>query len=132
MARPVLQRAGFEGELLDTMLGVCWVECYHPQSDRHYSDAVGDLGITSEKWGPSIGLAQIRSLRDPEAWPFPDSLRIAEECLDPDYNAYAAFELHKRYGLTIWSAYKNGSYTGHVGEDFELFTGHPDADKWNQ
>src|SRR3546814_11985548 len=58
LARPLLETARFSGAALDTALGVAFAE------SGGYVDAVGDLALVDAKWGPSIGLVQIRSLRD--------------------------------------------------------------------
>ena len=43
------------------------------------SDAVGDVSLVNDKWGPSIGLFQIRSLRHPEDYGAVDRLRVASD-----------------------------------------------------
>jgi len=129
----------FTGADLDIALGVAFIEGAGPQATKAlgrraaYLDAVGDLGIVSDKWGPSLTVWQIRTLRHPADYPFPDSLRVAADLWADklDHAAHVAFELRKRYGWGIWSAYKSGSYLPHAGLDFELVTGWPDADKWN-
>jgi hypothetical protein len=136
MAKPVLQRAGFEGELLDKMLGITWVECWHPVLRQHFYDAVGDLSLISDKWGPSVGFAQIRTLRHPENYPYPDTLRIAANLHDnPDVCARAARAIAGPNGeyLYKWSPYRDQTqaYRDHIGVDFELISGHPLASLWD-
>lgn len=97
-----------------------------------YSDAVGDLGLVNAEWGPSIGLFQIRSLRDPSSGNLADTLRVASKLEDPVYNAHAAFVISKQgTDWTPWSTFKNGAYLPHKGKDFEIKTGHVDAGRWN-
>src|SRR3546814_16651200 len=84
LARPLLETARFSGATLDTALGVAFAE------SGGYVDAVGDLALIDAKWGPSIGLFQIRSLRDPDGWGPLDRVRRASELRDPPYNAKAA------------------------------------------
>jgi hypothetical protein len=119
--------------LLNIMLGVEWIECYDPITRLHYSDAVGDVGLISDIWGPSIGTAQIRALRDPTSGNAADRWRVASKLQDPLYNAQAARAIVGPSGenLRLWSAYKNGSYLAHVGQDFVLHTGHFRAHLWN-
>lgn len=125
MAREVFTQAGFAGELLDVALGVSWAE------SEGYSDAVGDITLISEKWGPSIGLFQIRSLRHPEQFAgIPDELRVAEELRDPHYNAAAALALVTWRSWDLWTVYRTGAYLPHVGKDYQIRTGHPRADQW--
>jgi hypothetical protein len=138
MASTVLKAAGFQGEALATALGVSFVECDGPAATKAkgrlagYGDAVGDLTLINGKWGPSLSLFQIRTLRHPGEYSYPDTLRIAELVRFPDKNAVAAFAISKRgTDWTPWSAYKSGAYLEYVGKDFEIVTGHPRAELWN-
>jgi hypothetical protein len=124
-AKPVLQQAGFAGGALDVALGVSWAE------SEGYSDAVGDYlqlqdPAVSAKWGPSIGLFQIRSLRDPNAWGVLDRWRVRDLLLDPLYNARAAYAISlSGTDWHLWTTYRTGSYLSHAGDDYEIRTGHP-------
>lgn len=150
MARDLLVQGGFEPgkvpivtprgtfPLLDVMLGVTFVENRGKGADgvwRNYWDAVGDLALVDEKWGPSIGVFQIRSLRDPTLGNAADRLRVAEKLRDPLYNTQAARVIVGPDGewLHYWSPFKNNTtaYLDHIGVDYELVAGHPNADKWN-
>jgi hypothetical protein len=74
--------------------------------------AVGDVHLVSEKWGPSIGLWQIRSLK-----PQYDTglARDASRLKNPAFNANS-MRLIKTWanGWTPWSVYKNGTYKRHL------------------
>lgn len=134
MAKSVLQRAGFEGVLLDQMLGIWWVECYHPPTLAHYYDAVGDIALIDDKWGPSVGCGQVRSLREPLKYPYPDTLRVAAMLRDPNYNATACLAICEGgTKLYKWTPYRlqSRAYLDHIGMDFELIGGHPQAHLWN-
>lgn len=98
-----------------------------------YSDAVGDVSLVNDKWGPSIGLFQIRSLRHPEGYSAVDRLRVADKLRDPLYNAKAAYAI-SRQGTTWapWSVYNSGSYLKYKGRDFTPKTGHPNAAQWSK
>jgi hypothetical protein len=106
---------------------VSWFE-----SDGGYVDAVGDLALIGDKWGPSIGLFQVRSLRHPEDFPFPDTLRIAELLRASTFNAQAAWEISEHgTDWSKWSVYRSGKYLERLGQDFDLRTGHERAALWN-
>ncbi len=108
------------------MLGICWAE-----SDR-YADAVGDLALTDAKWGPSLGLPQIRSLRDPTAWEPADRYRDAAKLRDVVFQAEAAWIISKQgTDFTPWSTYRSGAYLTHKGDDFTPRVGHPNAGRWD-
>lgn len=138
MASTVLKAAGFQGDALATALGVSFIECDGPQATKAlgrragYGDAVGDLAKVDDKWGPSLSLFQVRTLRHPEQYPFPDTLRVAEDVRHPDKNAVAAFAISKKgTDFSKWSAWKSGAFKDHVGKDFEVISGHPQAALWN-
>lgn len=144
MAKSVLQQAGFAGELLDTMLGIEWVECLDPMEgvclchpelpprrNLHYYDAIGDTDKVDDKWRPAAGAGQVRGLWHPEDYGPGDNMRKLPELLDPIYNAQTCFALHKRYGFNLWSPFKSGTYLSHKGEDFELHSGHKRAHLWD-
>lgn len=138
MASEVLTSAGFTGEALAIALGVTYAEADGPKATAlfgvrsAYSDAVGDIGLISDKWGPSIGLFQVRSLRDPNAWGIEDRVRIAEKLRDPQFNAGAAWIISKHgTDWSKWSTFVHGTYLPYKGLDFEVRTGHPQAEKWS-
>lgn len=90
------------------------------------------MSLISDKWGPSIGWFQIRSLRHPEDYPHPDTLRIAEKLRDALYNAKAAYAIsNKGTDWSKWSVYRSGVYLEFVGRDYATRTGHSRADQWN-
>lgn len=104
-----------------------------------YSDAVGDLAqladpAVSAKWGPSIGLFQIRSLRHPGDYPVAngDRLRVASALRDATYNAKAAYVISKSgTDFSKWTTYRTGSYKRMYGQDFPIRTGDKNAELWN-
>lgn len=86
---------------------------------------------TQHKWGPSVGLWQIRTLRDPAAWGGNDRLRDLDELRDPVAQARAAFAISKGgTDWTPWSTWRNGSHTAYLEHDLELRTGHAEAPRW--
>jgi len=138
MASDLLKAAGFSGETLAIALGVSYVEADGPQATARfgkqcaYGDAVGDLSLVNEKWGPSLSLFQVRVLRHPEQFSYPDTLRVAEDVRHPKENAVAAFAISKKGTYwKPWSTFVSGSYLPHKGKDFEVVSGHPRANLWN-
>lgn len=98
-----------------------------------YADAVGDLTLIDEKYGPSIGLTQVRSLRDPRIWGTADRWRIASLLRDPLFNAVAAYWISKGgTDFTPWTMFRNDKYLPHKGLDFEIKTGHVRAAEWSR
>jgi hypothetical protein len=75
------------------------------------SDAVGDVKLANDKWDASIGLFQVRSLRNPEKYSKADKLRIKDKLFDPVYNAKVAYEISKKgKDWSPWSTYNDDSY----------------------
>ena len=86
----------------------------------------------SDKWGPSVGLPQIRTLRDPTAWGPLDVWRDADKLRQVDYQAAAAYAISKNgTDFTPWSVYRSGSYLPHKGKDYIIRTGHERAHLWD-
>lgn len=71
------------------------------------TDAVGDVALQDAKWGPSIGLWQIRSLRAQAGTGGP---RDATRLTDPAFNAASAYAIYRGQGLRAWSVYSSGRY----------------------
>ncbi|MEU6230047.1 peptidoglycan-binding protein [Streptomyces sp. NPDC047042] len=90
---------------------------------------VGDQQFVDHKWGPSIGLFQIRSLKHPGQFSPPDTLRVAAKLKDPLYNAKTAKAIKDAHNWKQWSTFTNGAYKqymdgGSVGHaNFEPFPG---------
>lgn len=100
---------GFHGKALETAYAISIAE------SGGRSQAVGDVKLQDEKWGPSIGLFQIRSLKD---WKkYSDPYRDASRLPNPNYNAEAAFKKSKQgTNFGPWSTYTSGSFLKHLGE----------------
>ena len=109
------RRAGWPEPLLRLATAVFMGE------SRGYQERVGDLGIQDETWGPSVGLAQVRTM--PAQRGSGGSRDIERVAGDPLENLRAALELYqgrpsfangKKFGepggFPQWAAYNDGSY----------------------
>ena len=100
---------GFSGKALRTAYAVSIAE------SGGRSNAIGDKHLVDEKWGPSIGLFQIRSLKDWKA--YNDPFRDAKRLPDPSYNTQAAYKKSKGgKNWKPWTTYTHGSYLKHLAE----------------
>ena len=99
-------KAGFKGRSLITAIAIAGAESnFNPL-------AMGDLNLQNEKWGASVGLWQIRSLRNYSQYTGADAMRNESRLIDPYYNALAAFAISKGgTDFSPWSTYTNNAYT---------------------
>lgn len=76
------------------------------------TDAVGDVGIQTSKWGPSVGLWQVRSVK---AETGKGTARDITRLKDPAFNARAMAEI-SGLGKTWkpWSVWLHGTYKSYL------------------
>lgn len=103
----ILVKAGVPNKDIPIMVAIALAE------SKGNSDAIGDKDRVNSKWDESIGLFQIRSLKNPNDPKFneADKLRIKDKLFDPVYNAKAAYEISKK-GKTWkdWTTFNEGTY----------------------
>lgn len=74
--------------------------------------AVGDTALVDAKWGPSIGLWQVRSLKADKGT---GRARDANRLADPVFNARAMFQISNGgTNWRPWSVYTSGAYRQHL------------------
>jgi len=105
----MIAAGGFRGPALKTAYAISLAE------SGGRSNAKGDVSLQNEKWGPSVGLFQIRSLKD---WKkYNDPYRDASRLTDPKYNIEAAWKKsNEGTNFKPWSAYTNGAFAKHLSE----------------
>ena len=134
MVRAFFAAGGFSGSGLDQIAGIAMAESWSSVARTGgFIDAVGDLTLVDTKWGPSVGLVQIRTLKNPYIWGALDRWRDATKLRDPLFYAQAAYALSKQgTDFSIWSVVKNSNptYLANVGKDFQLRVGHERASSW--
>lgn len=110
--RDLLAEVGFKGAHLNEAVGIVVAES---GADAH---AIGDTHLVDAKWGPSVGIFQIRSLRNPSAFSGNDALRIKSRLRDAHYNARVAFKI-SRGGAdwSAWSTWNDGSWRAHASDN---------------
>jgi cell wall-associated NlpC family hydrolase len=98
----VAYRAGFRGDALVTIVAIAGAE------SGYRTDAVGDVGLQTGTWGPSVGLTQVRSL-NAEKGKGTDRDELAN--YDPLHNLTAAYHISGGgANFRPWSTYTNGAY----------------------
>lgn len=103
----LLVRAGIPNEDIPMMVALALAE------SEGKVGAVGDKNLVNEKWDESIGLWQIRSLKNPNdpTYNDTDKLRVKEKLFDPVYNAQVAYAISKQgKDWTDWSTYNDEKY----------------------
>ena len=105
----MIAKGGFHGKALKTAYAIALAE------SGGRSNAMGDIKLQDKKWGPSVGLFQIRSLKH---WKdFNDPYRDASRLKDPSYNIEAAWTKSK-HGTNFkpWTTYTGGAFVKHLSE----------------
>jgi len=101
-------QAGFRGNALVTAVAVAMGE------SSLNTSAMGDVGLQTSKWGPSIGLWQIRSLN---AEHHTGGSRDRARLIDPVFNAQSAFSISSGgSNFSPWTVYKTGAYKQYLGQ----------------
>lgn len=76
------------------------------------TEAVGDEHLVNEKWGPSVGLWQIRSLNAQRGT---GKARDETRLKDPAFNARSMAEISSGgTNWQPWTVYKSGAYLAHL------------------
>ena len=100
--------AGFRGESLVTAVAIARGE------SGWDSNATGDVSLETEKWGPSVGLFQVRTLRDQTGT---GQARDIEQLYDPAFNAQAAFEISSGgRNFQPWTVFTKDIYLQHMDQ----------------
>jgi murein DD-endopeptidase MepM/ murein hydrolase activator NlpD len=100
---------GFHGKALQTAYAIALAE------SGGRPNALGDVGLQDSKWGPSVGLFQIRSLKNWKA--YNDPYRDAQRLPNPYYNSEAAYsKSNQGKNFNAWSTYNSGAFLKHLGE----------------
>lgn len=98
--------AGFRGEALVTAVAIAIGE------SGLRPDAKGDTTITNEKWGPSVGIMQVRSLNAQRG---KGTVRDELANMDPVVNLRAAFEISAGgTNFKPWTVYTKGIYKNNL------------------
>jgi hypothetical protein len=107
LAARAAYQAGFRGLALQTAVAIAGAESgFNPL-------ATGDVDLQDQKWGPSAGLWQIRSLK-PHYLSL-DPYRDINHLYDPLFNAKAAWKISSGgSNFKPWSVYVNGRYQDFV------------------
>ena len=101
-----LHSQGFRGKSLQTAFAVALAE------SGGRARARGDVDLQNKTYGPSLGLFQIRSYKDPKKWGDAGQWRDGKRLTDPSFNVKAAWNISNQgQNWKAWSAYKNGSFS---------------------
>ena len=105
----VAYAAGFRDQTLVLAIAIAGAESAWEPS------RIGDEHLVNVKWGPSLGLWQIRSLKP--KYLHLEPVRDGRKLLDPQFNADAAYQISSGgVNWTPWSAYTNNTYADFIDE----------------
>lgn len=108
----VCAQAGFRGDALVTIVAIAHAE------STDYSDNIGDVGLETSTWGPSVGLFQVRTYQPAYLARHYDQWRDRSK-LDgnPLYQAQAAYAISSGgTNFHPWTTYTDGAYLAYIGE----------------
>lgn len=101
-----LHAQGFRGKSLQTAFAVALAESGGKAINP------GDESIQNKTYGPSMGLFQIRSYKDPKKWGDAGKWRDGKRLNDPSFNIQAAWNISNQgQNWKAWTAYKNGAFS---------------------
>lgn len=107
----LLRQAGIPDRDIPMMVAIALAE------SAGDSAAQGDQKLADDKWGNSVGLFQVRSLRDPSKYKGADALRDAAKLEDPIFNARAAWAISKQgKDFTPWTTFNEGTYLDYMND----------------
>lgn len=101
---------------------IAMCEGAYSKDGKSYSnfDAVGDIDLQTDVWGPSYGGFQIRSLKADLGT---GSFRDAEKLPRPRFNTKAALAVKRSLGWNAWSVYLHGQYKAYLQDLFPAAPG---------
>lgn len=101
----ILRNAGIPEKDIPVMVAIAMAE------SKGDPNAIGDTNLVNSKWDESIGLFQIRSLKNPGQYSGADKLRVKEDLFDPIANAKAAYAISNQgKNWSPWTTYNEGTY----------------------
>jgi hypothetical protein len=120
--RKLCRDVGFGKREARTASAIAMCESAYVQDGQSYADfdAIGDLDLQTEVWGPSYGGFQIRSLK---AMQGTGTIRDADLLLKPRMNAKAALSIRHDLGFKAWSCYASGQYKAYLQDLFPAAPG---------
>jgi len=101
---------------------IAMCESAYAKGGKQYAnfDAIGDIDLQTDVWGPSYGGFQIRSLKADTGT---GSFRDAEKLLHPRFNVKAARSIKRSLGWNAWSVYLHGQYKAYLQDMFPAAPG---------
>lgn len=111
--RVLARRAGFskKGARIASAIAMCEAPAVLHTTSYSDFDAIGDLDLQTDVWGPSYGGFQIRSLK---AQLGTGGIRDAEELDRPLFQAKSALAIKNGSGWNAWSTYRTGMYKAYL------------------
>jgi hypothetical protein len=111
----------FSGSKLDVVCAVVGGE------SSYYLDAVGDVSLVDQTWGPSLGSGQIRTKKAAKA----GTARHVDFLRRPINQVEAMWELSAEgTNWRPWSVFTSGAFEQYLGLNPRMLTNYPTADRW--
>lgn len=116
------REVGFTVRHARTASAIAMCESAYVRDGRSYAnfDAIGDIDLQTDVWGPSYGGFQIRSLKADQGT---GKIRDADRLLRPKFNARSALAIKNSLGFKAWSCYASGQYKAYLQDLFPAAPG---------
>jgi Lysozyme like domain/LysM domain len=110
----LVRRAGGKRResLILAAIGLCESPVVVDGEPHADADAIGDLDLMTDVWGPSVGIWQIRTLRDDTGTGSTRDIELLTG--HPVAQARAALSIRRSRGWDAWTTYVNGSYKAYL------------------
>ncbi len=109
----IVRSVGLDGEPAAVAVAIAgWDGSPHPGESGGNPSAIGDVALVDGKWGPSVGLWQVRSLHTERGQ---QTTRDQDALGDPSFNARSMVTISSTgTNWQPWSIYKGGQYLANL------------------
>lgn len=115
--RQLAVTAGFTKRQARTASAIAMCESAYVSQGQSFADfdAIGDIELQTDVWGPSFGGFQIRSLK---AQQDTGGIRDGSRLLTPIFNTKSALAIKNSQGFKAWSCFASGQYKAYLQDLF--------------
>lgn len=115
--RKLARNVGFtkKGARIASAIAMCEAPAVKDNVSYSDFDAIGDIELQTDVWGPSYGGFQIRSLKSQLGT---GQFRDGDRLPSPRFNVESALQIKNSQGWNAWSTYRTGMYKAYLQDLF--------------